>query len=298
MSFATDAARWRALTVRDATANGQFVYSVKSTSIYCRPTCPARLARRANVGFFKTPAEAEAAGFRPCKRCRPSTEHLTDPQEQAVAKACTLIEERMSGDDPKSFKLQDLAKSVGLTPRYFHKIFKDKTGLTPNEYAKSKMHIQQRASPSTSATTSSVAEETLADTPFELFNLDGFDFNNFDFNIDPGLPFNETIAIDNADQLLPTTAMLDINVNISTAPVACGYRSDFLESNIKFEEQHQLSRPLGISTMYQAEPELWGTMKKKTASLDDLDTVLTMVDNTPLSSALPYLYLDLAPFLI
>ncbi|KAF2869506.1 metal binding domain of Ada-domain-containing protein, partial [Massariosphaeria phaeospora] len=134
MSFTTDNARWRALTHRDPAANGKFVYSVKSTNIYCRPICAARLARRANCGFYKTPAEAEAAGFRACKRCKPEIENVENPQELAVGKACTLIERAMKEDDPKSIKLRDLAKSVGLTPRYFHKIFKDKTGLTPKEY--------------------------------------------------------------------------------------------------------------------------------------------------------------------
>ncbi|KAF2259706.1 hypothetical protein CC78DRAFT_447067, partial [Lojkania enalia] len=136
--FTTDAARWRALTIRDASANGQFVYAVKSTNIYCRPICPARLARRANVGFYRTSAEAEKAGFRACKRCKPDAERIEDPQALAVTKVCNLIEEALKGEDPKSFRLQDLAKSVGLTPRYFHKIFKDKTGVTPKEYAKNK----------------------------------------------------------------------------------------------------------------------------------------------------------------
>ncbi|KAF2467430.1 uncharacterized protein BDR25DRAFT_234681, partial [Lindgomyces ingoldianus] len=134
MSFTTDQARWRALTIRDAAANGAFVYSVKSTGIYCRPTCPARLARRANVSFYKTPGEAEAAGFRSCKRCKPESVTIDDPQERAASKACSLIDEALKEPKPKSFRLQDLAKRVGLTPRYFHKVFKDKTGMTPKEY--------------------------------------------------------------------------------------------------------------------------------------------------------------------
>lgn len=146
MAFATEATRWRALVTRDATANGQFVYSVKSTNIYCRPACPGRLARRANVGFYETPLDAEAAGFRACKRCKPNTV-IEDPQERAVEKACSLIKEALMEDDSKIFRLQDLATKVGLTPRYFHKIFKDKTGFTPKEYATYKQ--SRRSSSST-----------------------------------------------------------------------------------------------------------------------------------------------------
>jgi methylphosphotriester-DNA--protein-cysteine methyltransferase len=126
MSYTTEAARWRALTCRDPLANGHFVYLVKSTNIYCRPTCPARLARRANVGFVETPAQAEAAGYRACKRCKPQEAINHDPQELAVSKACSLIEEAVTKNDVKSIRLQELAKNVGLTPRYFHKIFKVK----------------------------------------------------------------------------------------------------------------------------------------------------------------------------
>ncbi|KAF2627914.1 hypothetical protein BU25DRAFT_367402 [Macroventuria anomochaeta] len=133
MSYTTDAQRWRALATRDPNANGHFFYSVKSTQIYCRPTCPARLARRANISFQKTIAEAEALGFRACKRCRPNVEN-EDPQDKAVAKAMGFIEEAARKGEAKTLKLHDLAKKVGLTPRYFHKIFKNKTGTTPREY--------------------------------------------------------------------------------------------------------------------------------------------------------------------
>ncbi|KAF1932101.1 uncharacterized protein M421DRAFT_416824 [Didymella exigua CBS 183.55] len=133
MSYTTEAQRWRALATRDPNANGHFFYSVKSTQIYCRPTCPARLARRANISFQKTIAEAEALGFRACKRCRPNVEN-EDPQDKAVAKAMGFIEEAARKGEAKNLKLHDLAKKVSLTPRYFHKIFKDKTGTTPREY--------------------------------------------------------------------------------------------------------------------------------------------------------------------
>lgn len=170
MAYSTDAARWRALTIRDANANGHFIYSVRSTNVYCRPTCPARLARRANVGFHKTPIEAEAAGFRACKRCKPNAD-LEDPQERVVEKACALIEEALRNEDPKAFRLQDLAKNVGLTPRYFHKIFKDRMGMTPKEYAKARGSQPSTANTKPLAYTSPKAVDTV--------HLDLVDFNAF-----------------------------------------------------------------------------------------------------------------------
>jgi methylphosphotriester-DNA--protein-cysteine methyltransferase len=184
MSFTTDQSRWRALTIRDPLADGKFVYSVKSTRIYCRPTCPARLARRANVGFFKTAAEAEAAGYRACKRCKPEIEVVDDPQARAVSKACAFIDAALKSDSPASLKLQDLAKSVGLTPRYFHKIFKDKKGMTPKEYATSKEHdlLEQN--------TIGATNEGLVDMPFDFELLDtldpmDYDLSNLNTSMDP-----------------------------------------------------------------------------------------------------------------
>ncbi|KAJ4372238.1 hypothetical protein N0V83_004012 [Neocucurbitaria cava] len=186
MAFTTDADRWRALVTRDANANGHFIYSVRSTNIYCRPTCPGRLARRANVGFYKTAFEAEAAGFRACKRCKPNT-ILEDPQERAVEKACLLIDESLRSSSP-TLKLQDLAKKVGLTPRYFHKIFKDKTGLTPKEYT-TKAKTENHYSPST------VAISTGSEASIQTPDWETFDFNDLiDYDADLNATWTEDIG--------------------------------------------------------------------------------------------------------
>jgi methylphosphotriester-DNA--protein-cysteine methyltransferase len=188
MAYTSDAAKWRALTIRDPDANGHFIYSVRSTNIYCRPTCPGRLARRANVGFYATAFEAEAAGFRACKRCKPNTV-LEDPQERAVEKACLLIDQALSSDDLKSLRLQDLAKKVNLTPRYFHKIFKDKTGFTPKEYAKRKTN--EGSSPS--ATPPST---TTTDASVQSWEWGTFDFNDLiDFGTDLSPVLADDLAI-------------------------------------------------------------------------------------------------------
>ena len=92
-SFADDESRWQSLVDRDPAADGAFVYSVKTTGVYCRPTCPSRLAQRNNVRFHATYEEAEAAGFRPCKRCKPTGESVAQHQASIVARACRIIEE-------------------------------------------------------------------------------------------------------------------------------------------------------------------------------------------------------------
>jgi AraC family transcriptional regulator, regulatory protein of adaptative response / methylated-DNA-[protein]-cysteine methyltransferase len=115
---------------RDPGADGRFYYSVRTTGVYCRPACPSRLARRENVRFHATSRDAEKAGFRPCRRCRPTEESLAERRASAVARACRLIEE---ADEAPS--LDDLATSVGLSRHHFHRIFKAHTGVTPKGYA-------------------------------------------------------------------------------------------------------------------------------------------------------------------
>lgn len=123
------AARWQAVVSRDRSAD-KFVYGVLTTRIYCRPCCPARLARRANVIFYDTPAQAQAAGFRPCKRCKPEA---VNPQQQLIQKACATIESEIkAGLKPK---LQRLAEEANLTPSHFHRVFRRTLGVTPGQYA-------------------------------------------------------------------------------------------------------------------------------------------------------------------
>lgn len=122
--------RWERVIARDKTADGQFWYSVSTTGVYCRPSCPSRTANPKNVMLHDTLDGARATGFRPCRRCNPDGPSLDSESVGLVAKACRLIED--SEEEPS---LQFLADAVGRSPSYFHRMFKAATGLTPKDYA-------------------------------------------------------------------------------------------------------------------------------------------------------------------
>jgi AraC family transcriptional regulator of adaptative response/methylated-DNA-[protein]-cysteine methyltransferase len=122
--------RWRAVRDRDAAQDGRFVYAVRTTGIYCRPGCPSRLPKPANVEFFGDTSAAEAAGYRPCQRCRPKDAPLAARQAELVAEACRAIE---AAEEVPT--LDQLAAQAGLSAFHFHRIFKAVTGLTPKDYA-------------------------------------------------------------------------------------------------------------------------------------------------------------------
>lgn len=130
--FTTDAEKWQAVKARDKTADGRFYYSVATTGIYCRPACGARLPRRENIAFHANRDAAEAAGFRPCKRCRPDSTPGWQARACMVADACRFIEQ---AEIPRSLK--QVAAHARLSPHHFHRIFKEVTGVTPKAYATS-----------------------------------------------------------------------------------------------------------------------------------------------------------------
>lgn len=127
--FSSDTARWAAVVQRDPAADGQFYYSVLTTGIFCRPSCPSRLAGRKNVHFHASCAEAQEAGFRPCKRCKPDQPPLTQQYATMVTQACRMVEsaEVIPG-------LDTLAQACNMSPYHFHRIFKTITGVTPKAY--------------------------------------------------------------------------------------------------------------------------------------------------------------------
>jgi AraC family transcriptional regulator of adaptative response/methylated-DNA-[protein]-cysteine methyltransferase len=121
--------RWLAVARRDAAADGQFLFSVKTTGVYCRPSCAARMPRRENVAFHPDAAAARAAGFRPCKRCRPDGPSRPEREAAMIAAACRMID-----DAEAPLPLSALAEAAGLSPHHFHRVFRRVTGLTPRAY--------------------------------------------------------------------------------------------------------------------------------------------------------------------
>src|SRR5688572_13750125 len=122
---------WQAVQTRDAGADGMFFYAVRSTGIYCRPTCPSRRPRRDQVLFFQQPDAAEQAGFRPCLRCSPRKANAHEPQVELIQRACDYIAER--ADDAPT--LEEIGQAVGLSPYHLQRTFKRIMGITPRQYA-------------------------------------------------------------------------------------------------------------------------------------------------------------------
>jgi AraC family transcriptional regulator of adaptative response/methylated-DNA-[protein]-cysteine methyltransferase len=121
--------RWKAIVARDPACDGQFVYAVKTTGIYCRPVCPSRRAKPQNVAFYAGNEDAERAGFRACLRCRPNEAPLSRRHADRIAQVCRGIDE--TGRVPA---LNELARAAGMSPFHFHRLFKAVTGLTPKAY--------------------------------------------------------------------------------------------------------------------------------------------------------------------
>ena len=145
--YSTEQTRWEALVRREPQADGAYVYGVATTGVYCRPTCSSRRPNRENVRFFDTFQDAEQAGFRPCKRCSPQMLNAKDTHAEAIAQVCKLIDE---AEEPPT--LTELASTVGLSPSYLHRLFKQRVGVTPKQYAMEKRLGHVRAKLQTDAT--------------------------------------------------------------------------------------------------------------------------------------------------
>jgi AraC family transcriptional regulator of adaptative response/methylated-DNA-[protein]-cysteine methyltransferase len=131
--------RWQFVLDRNPMADGQFVYAVRSTGVYCRPTCPSRRPRANQVEFFETPQEAERAGYRSCRRCDPQGTH---PSAEVIAAACRYLKEHSD----HRVALNDVARHVKLSPFHFQRIFKQQTGVSPREYHASLRNGNMRSS--------------------------------------------------------------------------------------------------------------------------------------------------------
>jgi|GEM_PF-328558 len=126
-----DERRWKAVLARDAGSDGAFVYAVRSTGVFCRPSCPSRRARRDRVEFFPVPEAALQAGYRACKRCRPETATPADPRVDVARRVCRAVEARADAVPT----LAELGAEVGVSPHHLQRSFKAVMGISPRQYA-------------------------------------------------------------------------------------------------------------------------------------------------------------------
>nr|UWK21975.1 araC-type transcriptional regulator protein [Trichoderma protrudens] len=161
--FENDDCRWEAVRSRNAKADGLFVYAVRSTRIYSRPTCKARLAQRSNIAFFRTGAQARGAGYRPCKRCQPEAGVLM-PEKDATSKIRAFVRKRLPAvamaarreGTESMLSLSQMAKQTGLSKWHFHREFKKCFGVTPVEYLRIERKAARHASTKESEATASI----------------------------------------------------------------------------------------------------------------------------------------------
>lgn len=139
-----DDPRWLSVMARDRASDGRFLFAVRTTGVYCKPSCASRRARRENVEFFPGPREAEAAGYRPCKRCRPAG---AEPAHAPILAACALVRET---EEPPG--LIEMAAAAGLSPHHFHRRFKAATGVTPKAFVAAESARRLRAGLDTATT--------------------------------------------------------------------------------------------------------------------------------------------------
>src|SRR5437764_239302 len=124
---------WKAVLDRDKSMDGKFVFAVRSTGIYCRPSCPSRKPRRENVSFYVGPDEAEAAGFRACLRCHPKATEEPVPGVEIAERASRYIEANLDGES--ALTLAAIGSHVGVSPYHLQRVFRRVMGVSPRQYA-------------------------------------------------------------------------------------------------------------------------------------------------------------------
>ncbi len=140
---------WRAVQKRRSAADGSFVYAVRSTKIYCRPSCPSKRPHRDRVVFFRLPAEAERAGYRPCRRCRPqltsSSSQTKSTAARQVLEICRSIEQALAADPEKKLTLHELGRSFNLSPHKMERLFQKTLGITPKQFTDAQRMAQLKS---------------------------------------------------------------------------------------------------------------------------------------------------------
>jgi methylphosphotriester-DNA--protein-cysteine methyltransferase len=189
--------RWSAISQRDPAAHYSFFYGVKTTKIYCRPTCTARLARRANVVYYDTREQAQRDGFRACQRCKPDDLGFLGQREEIVVKALELLRSKQS-DVTMTWSIKELAGDIGVTPSYLCRVFKKTMGSTVGEY------MRQFEMPTCTPTT---------EPPIQTPGMLEVGSVRYSPDIDPGLQSSTENGSDSTDTRATTP-------NIATLPAA------------------------------------------------------------------------------
>ncbi|EUC48700.1 hypothetical protein COCMIDRAFT_23476 [Bipolaris oryzae ATCC 44560] len=244
-TYTTPTSRHRALLTRDPLSHSSFIYAVLTTHIYCRPTCPARLARRANILFFNASHEAEAAGFRACKRCKPNVAAVEDRQGQAVRRACERIEEAVGKGEEGKLRLGELSREVGFTSRYFHGVFKGRMGVTPREWVGRVVGERKRRDEEARCGVGEMGEQA--------WGGESFDFNDL-------IDFGGDAEMLNADDLTgPQDQSFTIDQELS------------LDANGLFQPWTGYEPAQAISGSFQTTPEVMSFGEKTMSSTSTLE---------------------------
>src|SRR5579864_3776220 len=128
------ARRWEAVKNRLRPADGSFVFAVRTTKIYCRPSCPSRRPKQQNVIFFRGPREAELAGFRACLRCRPNVASPNGDAARLVQQLCNRIDASLAENPENRLTLSELSRSLGVSPHQVERLFQSVLGITPRQF--------------------------------------------------------------------------------------------------------------------------------------------------------------------
>lgn len=136
---------WRAVQSRRTAADGSFVYAVRTTKIYCRPSCPSKRPRRDRVVFFRRPDEAERAGYRPCRRCRPQLESPANDSARQILQICRAVEESLAAGAEKKLTLGELGRAFHLSPHKIARLFQKTLGITPKQFTDARRMAQLKS---------------------------------------------------------------------------------------------------------------------------------------------------------
>lgn len=227
--YQTSHARWSAISQRDAAAHCSFIYGVKTTGIYCRPTCTARLARRANVVFYDTIEQARRAGFRACQKCKPDDVAFFGQREEVVVNALEILRTKQN-DATMEWSLKELAKQVGVTPSYLCRVFKKTMGTTIGAYMRQfemQMPGESTQSPCTTDTTIVSPEYQSPDSEVVL-SCSGN--TNCSAQFANGIGQNKDIA----SEFQPPDTMPSYGLDSSTQP--CIFTEETFDINFYFDE--------------------------------------------------------------